>query len=123
MKLCLSVYNNILLSHNTYLYNIIDCNGSKSWVQGTNLVALYSQWRKIIILVSFQILLCSVLMITILCEELNTDCFNSHLHAYEVSHDREPSFVFVKQCGLADHSVLGLYKKGNISFVCKYRVL
>ena len=59
----------------------------------------------------------------IVCEELNTDCFNSHLHAYEVSHDKEPSFVFVKQCDLADHSVLGLYKKENISFiVCKYRV-
>ena len=60
----------------------------------------------------------------IVCEELNTNCFNSHLRAYEVSHDREPSFVFVKQFGLADHSVLGLYKKANTSFiVCKYRVL
>ena len=69
------------------------------------------------ILISFQILRL-VLITIILCE-----CFNLH-HSYEVSNDKEPSFVFVKQCGLADHSILGLYKKENINFiVCKYRVL
>ena len=43
----------------------------------------------------------------LVCEELNTNCFNSHFHAHEVSHDRNP---FVKQSDLVDHSVLGLYK-------------
>ena len=42
----------------------------------------------------------------LVCEELNTKCFNSHLHANEVSRDRKPSFTFVKQSDLADHSVL-----------------
>ena len=72
----------------------------------------------------FDVIAFNVVDYYIVCEELNTECFNPHFHAYEVSHARDPSFVFVKQSGLADHSVLGLYKKANTNFiVCKYRVL
>ena len=53
----------------------------------------------------------------LVCEALETECFNSHFHAYEVSHYCPPSFVFVKQVSLADHSMLGLYKKADKYFV------
>ena len=60
----------------------------------------------------------------LVCEALETECFNNHFHAYEVSHDCLPSFVFVKQVSLADHSMLGLYKKANKHFVVlKYLVV
>lgn len=60
----------------------------------------------------------------LVCEALETECFNSHFHAYEVSRYCLPSFVFVKQISLADYSVLGLYKKGDAHFVVlKYLVV
>lgn len=74
-------------------------------------------------------LICDVIVFDVddyylVCEELSTDGFNSHFHAHEVSHDRKPSFAFVKQSDLVDHSVLGLYKKADTCFVVsKYLVL
>lgn len=60
----------------------------------------------------------------LVCEILNTDCFNAHLHAFEVSHSVPHAYSFVKQTNLADHSVLGLYKKGgNMFIVLKYLVV
>lgn len=60
----------------------------------------------------------------LVCEALETECFNSHFHAYEVSHYCPPSFDFVKQDSLADHSMLGLYKKaGKFFVVLKYLVV
>lgn len=61
--------------------------------------------------------ICDVIVFDVDDYELNTECFNSHFHAHEVSHDRKPSFAFVKQPDLADHSVLGLYKKADTCFV------
>lgn len=60
---------------------------------------------------------------SLVCEVLHTECFHRHYHAYEVSHDTSPSFVFVKQSDLADHSVLGLYKKGSHFVSLKYHVV
>ena len=60
----------------------------------------------------------------LVCEVLETECFNSHFHAYEVSRYCPPSFVFVKQVSLADHSMLGLYKKADKYFIAlKYLVV
>ena len=60
----------------------------------------------------------------IVCEVLLTECFNHHYHSYEVSHDTTPSYVFVKQPNLADHCILGLYKKNRSLFVTlKYHII
>ena len=60
----------------------------------------------------------------LVCEVLETECFNSHFHVYEVSRYCPPSFVFIKQVSLADHSMLGLYKKADKYFiVLKYLVV
>ena len=59
----------------------------------------------------------------IVCEVLHTIRFNSHYHAYEVSRDTAPTFVFLKQSDMSDHSVLGLYNKITFSFVSlKYHI-
>ena len=59
---------------------------------------------------------------SLVCEVLHTECFHKHYHAYEVSHDTAPSFVFVKQSDLADHSVLGLYKLSRFVSL-KYHIM
>ena len=56
----------------------------------------------------------------LVCEILCTKFFHRHYYAYEVSHDSTPSYVFVKQSDLADHSVLGLYKSKFV--ILKYYV-
>ena len=53
----------------------------------------------------------------LVCGALETEYFNGHFHAYEVSHDFPTSYVFVKQTSLADHSMLGLYKKDDKYFI------
>ena len=58
----------------------------------------------------------------IVCEVLNTECFHQRFHAYEVSRDPSPTFVFVKQVYLADHSMLGLYNTSCNFVVLKYHV-
>lgn len=57
----------------------------------------------------------------LVCEVLYTECFRSHYHAYVVNREPSPSFVFVKQSELADHSVLGFYKSQYVSL--KYLVM
>ena len=71
-------------------------------------------------------LICDILTFDVsdyflVCETLITECFCSHYHAYEVSYDSYPEYVFVKQSDLADHSVLGLYKSKYV--VLKYNVV
>ena len=55
----------------------------------------------------------------LVCEMLQTEYFNYHLHAYKVNHCTHPSFMFLKQTDLADHAVLGLYRN---YVVLKYHV-
>ena len=71
-------------------------------------------------------LIADILVLTVddyflVCEVLYTECFHSHYHAYVVNHEPYPSFVFVKQSQLADHSVLGFYKSQYVSR--KYHVM
>ena len=57
------------------------------------------------------------------CETLHTICFNFHFHSYEICHHTSPSFVFVKQSDLIDHSVLAIYKKTTDFVTLKYHVI
>ena len=58
------------------------------------------------------------------CEVLITQCFCSHYHAFEITHHKSPSFVFVKQTSLIDHAILSLYSKDQCHYiVLKYIVL
>ena len=59
----------------------------------------------------------------LVCNQLHTDCFSHHYHAYEVSQYSTPLFIFVKQPDLASHSVLGLYHKLTTDYVVlKYHI-
>ena len=87
----------------------------------------YSPGRVVVLsvqLVHLFGLICDVLTFDVsvyflVCETLITECFCSHYHAYEVSYDNSPVYIFVKQSDLADHSVLGLYKFKYVVLWCK----
>ncbi|XP_019852129.1 PREDICTED: uncharacterized protein LOC109582015 [Amphimedon queenslandica] len=60
----------------------------------------------------------------LVCEIIETICFNSHFHCYEVCNSSSPSFTLVKQSDLVDHNVLSMYTKGMSNFVSlKYHVI
>ena len=52
-----------------------------------------------------------------MCEKYRTNCFNYHLHSYEVMPSKE--LLIVKQSDLVDYHVLHQYKKSIIS-LCLY---
>ena len=57
----------------------------------------------------------------LVCEELTTDCFNSHFHSYEVTCSISKSFIMCEPSDLYDHNVLELYKlSGHIFVTLKY---
>lgn len=57
-----------------------------------------------------NILVIDVDIVYFVCEMLETEEFNSHLHAFVVSTQKPIPLVVLKQNELADFHVLGLYK-------------
>ena len=55
----------------------------------------------------------------IVCEELITECFCHHLHAYEVSHHSQPSITARKVDQYLSLAILGLYKVQSTFLIFK----
>ena len=49
----------------------------------------------------------------IVCEELITEAFNNHYHAYEVALPNPRSYIICKPSDLVDHTVLGIYHRST----------
>ena len=58
------------------------------------------------------------------CQLLNTDTYNSHYHAYEVSyHSTHTPIIICQQSSFVDYHVLALYRNSSLTFVpLKYHI-
>lgn len=48
----------------------------------------------------------------IVCEVVDTDCFNSHFHSYEISQNADPHYIV---CRVKDHYTLSMYQLISLS--------
>lgn len=59
----------------------------------------------------------------LVCELLQTICFDAHFHSYEVTHVHFCDTILCKPKEVADHTVLGLYRKHSLFVTLKYNIL
>ena len=59
----------------------------------------------------------------LVCELLQTICFDVHFHSYEVAHVHTHGTILCRPKDLIDRNVLGLYRRHSLFVTFKYNIM